>query len=155
MARWTSAAATAESTPPDSPQTARPSPICLAMACVCSSITPRMVHVGWQPAAARNWRSICVPCSVCSTSGWNCIPYSCRAGSSAAATGVPAVCAVTANPGGAAAHVSPCDIHTWSCSGSPPRSTPPSGTARAVAPYSPPPVRETVPPRPLTMSWKP
>ena len=157
MARWTRAAATAESTPPDSPQIARPPPTCPAIRSACSSITPRMVHVGRQPAAARKRRSSSIPCSVCSTSGWNWTPYSCLAWSSAAATGVPPVRAVTAKPGGAAAQVSPCDIHTcWRAGRPPSRTPPPSGaTASAVAPYSPEPVRRTVPPRPATISWKP
>ena len=50
MARCTSAAATAESTPPDSPQMAWAEPTCARMRSVCSSMTPRMVQVG---AAAR------------------------------------------------------------------------------------------------------
>ena len=41
-----------------------------------------------------------MPCSVCSTSGWNWTPYRPRPGASAAATGVPGVRAVTAKPGG-------------------------------------------------------
>ncbi len=166
MARWTSAAATAESTPPDRPQTARESPTCWRMRSTCSSMMPLVVQLGWQPAASRKACRTAVPWSVCITSGWNCTPYSLRRGSSIAATGVAAVWAVTAKPGGAATHVSPCDIQTRWRTGrpasrppwSPPfPSAPPSG-ARAssvVAPYSAALVRRTVPPRPVTMSWKP
>ena len=57
-------------------------------------------------------RSTAIPCSVWATSGWNWTPYRARARSSAAATGVASVRAVTVNPGGATAQVSPCDIQT-------------------------------------------
>jgi len=63
--------------------------------------------------------------------------------------------AVTAKPGGATVQPSPCDIHTCWVAGSPSRSTPGSVTSSVVAPYSPPPVRATSPPRPAIMSWKP
>jgi hypothetical protein len=43
-------AATAESTPPDSPQTTRLSPTVARIAATCSSITPVMVQEGEQPA---------------------------------------------------------------------------------------------------------
>ena len=156
MARCTSAAATAESTPPDSPQTARPSPICARIRSVCSSTTPRMVQSGRQPAAVRNRFSMTMPCSVCRTSGWNCRPNSRWSASSAAATGVPSVLAVTVKPGGGATQASPCDIHTCWWLGSPSSSTPGfSARCSAVAPYSPEPVWLTSPPRSRTMSWNP
>src|SRR5215472_9576340 len=126
MARCTSAAATAESTPPDRPQMARAPPTCLAILATCSSMMPRMVQSWRQPAATRNRRSISRPAGVCATSGWNCTPYSRRAGSCTAATGEAAVRAVTVNPGGACVQVSPWDIHTCCGSGSPANS-PPSG----------------------------
>ena len=50
MARCTIAAATAESTPPDSAQIARPSPICARIASTCSSTMLTIVQVGRQPA---------------------------------------------------------------------------------------------------------
>ena len=112
MARCTRAAATAESTPPDSPQIACPSPTWARIRSVCSSMMLPMVQVGRQPASSRNRRSTSRPCSVCITSGWNCTPYSWRLVSSIAATGVAAVRAVTVKPGGAPVTVSPCDIHT-------------------------------------------
>ena len=49
MARCTSAAATAESTPPDSPQMAWPSPTCSRIAPTCSSTMLSMVQDGRQP----------------------------------------------------------------------------------------------------------
>ena len=118
-------------------------------------MTPRMVQVGAQPAMARNRRSTAWPCSVCRTSGWYWTPYRPRPGSSAAATAAAGVRAVTAKPGGATVQPSPCDIHTCWVAGSPSRSTPGSVTSSVVAPYSPPPVRATSPPRPAIMSWKP
>ncbi len=126
MARWTRAAATAESTPPDSAQMARPSPTCSLIRSICSSTMFSIVHVGRQPAASRKRRRILVPYSVCITSGWNCTPYRPRSWSSTAAAGVAGVCAVTVNPGGAAVEVSPCDIHTLSSGPSPARSRPPA-----------------------------
>ena len=74
MARCTSAAATAESTPPDSPQTATAPPTCSRMRSTCSSMMPRVVQPGWQPAASRKRCRMAVPWSVCMTSGWNCTP---------------------------------------------------------------------------------
>ncbi len=122
-----------------------------------------MVQFAGQPAAARNRRSTVMPCCVCMTSGWNWVPNRRRLASSAAATGVAAVLAVTVKPGGATAQVSPCDIHTRWLTGVPPSRTPPGSPAgpaadtrsSPVAPYSPPPVRRTSPPSPDTMSWKP
>ena len=124
---------------------------------------PRMVQSWRQPAATRNRRSTSRPDGVCATSGWNCTPYSPRRGSSTAATGEAAVRAVTANPGGARVQVSPCDIHTCCGEGSPASSVPPAaarqrgaGSRSSVAPpYSPTPVRATVPPSSATMSWNP
>ena len=49
IARWTSAAATAESTPPDSPQIARPSPICSRIAATVSSMIEEIVQPGAMP----------------------------------------------------------------------------------------------------------
>ncbi len=75
MARCTSAAATAESTPPDSPQMARPSPTWARMASIEVSMTELIVQVGRQPQASyRKCSSSSWPCGVCTTSGWNCTP---------------------------------------------------------------------------------
>ena len=113
MARCTIAAATAESTPPDSAQIARPSPICSRMASTCSSTMLTIVQVGRQPAMSRRkCSSTCWPCSVCSTSGCHWTPANPRPTSSNAATGVPDVDASTAKPDGAAVTESPWDIHT-------------------------------------------
>ena len=52
MARWTRAAATAESTPPDSPQMARPSPTWARMAVMDDSMIELMVQLGRHPQAS-------------------------------------------------------------------------------------------------------
>ena len=69
MARCTSAAATAESTPPDSPQMARPPPICSRIAATWSSTMFSMVQDGRHPASSRKRARTRVPYSVCTTSG--------------------------------------------------------------------------------------
>ena len=74
-ARWTSAAATAESTPPDSPQITCLPPTCARIDATCSSMMFASVQVGGIFAmSCRNRCSIAWPCSVCMTSGWNCTP---------------------------------------------------------------------------------
>ena len=52
MAWWTRAAATAESTPPDSPQMARPAPTWARMASTWLLDDGAIVHVGRQPQAS-------------------------------------------------------------------------------------------------------
>ena len=52
MAWCTSAAATAESTPPESPQMARPAPTCARMASTEVSMMDAIVQVGAQPHAS-------------------------------------------------------------------------------------------------------
>jgi hypothetical protein len=75
IAWWTSAAATDESTPPDRPQIARPSPTWARMRATCSSMTDAIVHDGARPARSwRNRRSTPIPYGECTTSGWNCTP---------------------------------------------------------------------------------
>ena len=138
MARCTRAAATAESTPPDSPQIARPSPTCAA-----DPLDLLVDHAAHGPRRAGSPPSRGTGAAFHAVLGVQHLgvelhPVSRRPASSAAATGVPAVRAVTAKPGGAAVHVSPCDIHTCCRPGSPPSSTPPGRQVdSAVAPYSP------------------
>ena len=81
MARCTSAAATAESTPPDSPQIARPSPTWARTASTVSSMIDDVVQLCGIPAmSCRNRRSTSCPCGECPTSGWYCTPASRRSG---------------------------------------------------------------------------
>ena len=104
MARWTSAAATAESTPPDRPQIARPSPTWARIAATVSSMIDEVVQPGVMPATScRNRRSTSWPCGECPTSGWYWTPASRRSMSSNAATVDPLrLDAVTVKPSGAA-----------------------------------------------------
>ena len=130
MARCTIAAATAESTPPDSAQIARPSPIWARIASTCSSTMLTIVQVGRQPAiSSRKCSSTCWPCSVCSTSGCHCTPARPRPTSSNAATGVATVEASSVNPSGAAVTESPWDIQTLWWAGSPASRVPDSDHA--------------------------
>ena len=96
------------------------------------------------------------PCSVWSTSGWNCTPASLRSTSSNAATAAPAVVAVTTKPSGAADTSSPWLIHTcWALGRSRNSTAPGAVTSRDVRPNSASPVRATVPPRAWAIAWKP
>jgi hypothetical protein len=62
IALCTSAAATAESTPPDSAQITRASPTWARMASTCCSMIDVMVHEGARPARWwRNWLITCCP----------------------------------------------------------------------------------------------
>ena len=155
-ARCTRAAATAESTPPDRPQTTRLSPTWARIRAIWSVTMLTIVQVGRQPApSSRKRSSTRWPCSLCSTSGWNCTPYNPRSGSSNEATGVASVEDVTVKPGGAWVTASPCDIQTLIADGRPDSSTPGSTTASAVRPYSAVPVRATWPPSEAAMAWNP
>ena len=131
IARCTTAAATAESTPPDSPQMARPeSPICSRMRSICSSTMFTIVQVGRQPAiCSRKCSSTFWPCSVCSTSGCHCTPAKRRSVFSKAATGDAAVVARTSKPSGARRTESPCDIQTRCSPGMSARRVPGLGDA--------------------------
>ncbi len=70
-ARWTSAAATGGSPRrPDSPQMARPSPICVRTCSTRASAMLAGVHVASMPAnSCRKRLSTCWPCGLCMTSG--------------------------------------------------------------------------------------
>ncbi|MNT19908.1 hypothetical protein D3C72_1551950 [compost metagenome] len=73
MARWISAAATDESTPPDRPRITSSSPTCSRILETASSMWSRMTQSALQPAISSTKRSsIWRPLTVCVTSGWNC-----------------------------------------------------------------------------------
>jgi hypothetical protein len=152
----TKAAATAESTPPDSPQMTSLSPTWARIAATCSSMMFALVHVGAMPAMSyRNRDSMACPPSVCATSGWNWTPASPRLGSSNAATGAPDEPPVTANPCGARETQSPWLIHT-SCSAGIPLNSTLSGSRRTgVPPNSRAPVCVTSPPSARAIAWNP
>ena len=157
IARWTSAAATAESTPPDSPQIARPSPICSRIAATVSSMIEEIVQPGAMPATScRKRRSTCWPCGECPTSGWYCRPASRRSRSSKAATAARSDAAVTVKPSGARTTESPWLIHTGCRVGRPACRAPASSvTVSSVRPYSRVPSGATSPPSARAIAWKP
>ena len=75
MARWTSAAATAESTPPDNPQMARSDPTRSRMAFTEDSTTEVIVQSpGQAQTSCTNREMSACPQGVWWTSGWNCTP---------------------------------------------------------------------------------
>ncbi len=75
IARCTSSAATAESTPPDSAQITRPfGPTCSRTRSVASSTKDRAFQSRRQPQASRKLTRTFVPSSEWTTSGWNSIP---------------------------------------------------------------------------------
>ncbi len=114
----TSAAATAESTPPLNAHSTRSDPTCARTAATCCSMIDTCVHAGRQPhTSMRKWSKTSLPRSVCTTSGWNCRPKSRRSGSCMAATGAPGVVAVATKPSGTAVMASPWLIHTVECAG--------------------------------------
>ena len=123
IAWCTSAAATAESTPPESAQITRPSPTCARMRLMLSAMKLPAVQSPRQPQTLkRKFSRICLPCGVCTTSGWNWMPMrprvvrhrrdtaSCRSGRA------------TWKPGGSCVMRSPWDIQTGIDGGRPAKS---------------------------------
>ena len=72
-----------------------------------------------------------------------------------AATGAPGLLAVATNPSGTAVMASPWLIHTFEVTGQSGLSGEAAVSASSVRPYSPWPVRDTVPPSCRAMSWAP
>ncbi len=72
-----------------------------------------------------------------------------------AATGAPGVVAVATNPSGTAVMASPWLIHTVECAGQSGHSGDFVAWVSSVRPYSPCPVRVTVPPNCSAISWAP
>ena len=74
IASWISTAATALSTPPDSPQITLPLPTCSRMSAILAS---RKAPIVQSPAQPHTWRtklaSSLPPSGVCTTSGWNIV----------------------------------------------------------------------------------
>src|SRR3989304_299990 len=140
-ARWTSAAATAESTPPESAQMTLPSdPTSRACASTRSRISATGdsmkvagVHVARAPAIpTTKLRRTSRPRGVWATWGWNWIPYRFRASSTRPAKGVEPEWAVEWNPSGRRVIESPWLIQTG-CS----RPRPPTRrAARGVRPLA-------------------
>ena len=75
IAVFSRAAVTAESTPPLSAQSTRPSPTSRRMLSTASSMKLRMDQPPSQPATPnRKLRKTSMPRGVWTTSGWNCTP---------------------------------------------------------------------------------
>ena len=157
IARWTSSAATVESTPPLTPHTTRPSgPTCSRIRAVASSTNDAIVQSPAHPQMSRaKFRRSAVPCVVCTTSGWNRTPCRERSGSAMTATGAFGLVPRTANPGGGAVTRSPWLAHTCSVSGRP-RSRRLSPRVVTVAwPYSRSGAADTTPPSAAAMDCMP
>ena len=157
IALCTSAAATDESTPPDSAQMARSPPTWARIFATCSSMTDAIFHVGEHPARSwRNVRSTAMPCGEWTTSGWNCTPQIRRLSFSSTATGASGVLAVARKPGGASVTASKWLIHTSCDSGTSMCSTDDVAVrVRWARPYSPRMPRPTVPPSCCAISCAP
>ena len=132
IARCTTAAATAESTPPDSPQIARPeSPICSRIRSICSSTMLTIVQVG--PAAGDvDAGSARAPSgrARCAAPRGATAPR--RVGGRCSRTpppGSPRSRRARRSPSGARCTESPCDIQTRCSAGCPPSSVPGGGDA--------------------------
>ena len=163
-ARWTSAAATAESTPPDRAQMTFPSvPVTRAWASTRSRISLTVesmkllgVQVWGMPAMpTTKLRRTRRPAGVWTTSGWNWMPYRLRSGSARPAKAVESVCAVAWKPSGSRVMESPWLIQTG-CSRSMSVNRPSSAVMVTDAgPYSRRAAGSTSPPRPMAISCAP
>ena len=126
------------------------------MRATCSSITDSALQAMSQPQMSRRKVSrICVPYGVCTTSGWNWIPYRPRSASSIAATGDSVDDASAVKPGGASKTVSRWLIQQDCSSGVPARSRPGSLTVRRERPNSPTSAPSTRPPSSSTIACMP
>ena len=113
MARWTSRAATEESTPPDRAQMTRPfSPTWPRIFSTASSMKEAAFQSRRQPHTSRKLESTRLPSWVWTTSGWNRRPNRRRSRASIAATALLSELATTLNPGGGFSIESPWLIHT-------------------------------------------
>jgi hypothetical protein len=75
MARWMSAAATEESTPPESARSTFSSPTQSRISRTAERMNDSRVHSPVQPQISKTkFRRIVPPRGVCATSGWNCRP---------------------------------------------------------------------------------
>ena len=115
------------------------------------------VHDGSTPAMpVTKLRRTSRPRGVCTTSGWNWMPYRLRSGACSPANGVLSVWAVERKPSGSRVIESPWLIHTgWS------RSRPPNSVASwsvmvtLAGPYSRLAAGSTSPPSSRAISWAP
>ena len=133
-----------------------PSPTCSRMRRICSSATDAAFQAMSQPQMSSRKRvRICVPYGVCTTSGWNWMPYSCCSVSSNAATGDSDDDASAVMPGGASYTVSRWLIQHACSAGRPASRRPGSVTVSRERPNSPTSAPSTLPPRFSTMACMP
>ena len=156
-ALWTSAAATAESTPPLSAHSTRSPPTWARTASTLASMIETWVQPAGDPHTS--WANLAMnsePRAVWTTSGWNWTPKIRRSWSPNAATGEPALLARTSKPGRRLGHrvaVAHPDLATRPASRRTAARQPASDSS--VRPYSPLPVCATVPPSCWAISWAP
>mmetsp|Transcript_5660 Transcript_5660/g.24022 ORF Transcript_5660/g.24022 Transcript_5660/m.24022 type:complete len:314 (-) Transcript_5660:349-1290(-) len=158
IARCTSVAATALSTPPESAQmTCASGPTFSFTIAICSSSTFCMDQPAVRPAMSNRKRLIVSnPRSLCVTSGWYCRPNSLRFGSSIATTAPASLLPTQLNPSGSFVASSPCDIHTCCESvGSPLNRSESFTVCTGMRPYSAFSAASTEPPRRCTRSCMP
>ncbi len=118
-ARWTRAAVTAESTPPERAQRTRPSPTCPRTRWIESAMKLRGVQSPLQAQTRRTKFSMrALPCGVWTTSGWNWRPMM-PASLPMTAMGEFSEWARERKPGGGSATRSPWDIQTGMDEGKP------------------------------------
>ena len=135
IAFCTSEVVMAESTPPLSAESTRPSPTWTRIDSMLSSIIELEVQPGWQSQIlSTKLRKISSPYWVWWTSGWNCSPKRLLGSSIIAAKGLLGEVASRVKPSGNLVTWSPCDIQTIclpSCSNGFA-----AGTSSSVKPYS-------------------
>ena len=114
IALWISAAATDESTPPDSPQITRLSPTRSRIRSASISANSLIRQLPSHPQISyTKFRRMSVPCGVCVTSGWNCTPVNALSAERTAAYAHVAVAAIGTSPAAFSPEIwSACDIHT-------------------------------------------
>ena len=96
-----------------------------------------MLHSALKPHTRyRKFSSTCVPYTVCSTSGWNCTPYSFFSAFSTAAKPQPSVVAMTRKPGAMRSTSTPWLIQYTAVSGTLANSGEPPLWVSSTLPYS-------------------
>ena len=136
------------------------SPTSARISAVLSSTNEPAVQSPRQPqTVSTKLASIRAPCSVCTTSGWNCVPNTSAspvAGVLAnAATPALSVEATAWKPAGSSVMWSPWLIQTVEPSGTPSRSGVGAWAARRARPNSRRSEASTVPPKARAMAWSP
>ena len=156
MAACSSAAATDESTPPESPSTTWCSPTVSRISRIFSSMKLSVVQSPLAPQTlTAKFCSSRAPSSVWTTSGWNCTPKSGSLSCATAARGALSVAAMARKPSGSRVRWSPWLIQTRVCSPMPAKSGV-SACATSIAwPNSRRALASTLPPSAVAMACSP